>query len=230
MMNGSTRPYLPPSLNLLVAGEDGSATLRQQEEERMRKAAFEAGHRRGVEEGLSRGRAEGTADAETAAAARLEAEVLRRARQGASLAAEALESLLAKREEERQALDTAMRQTIAAAMEILAPTLFAHTTGAEISALVTEALAERGEDIILLTAHPDTLAAMKQDGFPQPQDTPPRLRLLPEPSMPPGSAEASWVNGGLVHRPHALLSRVQAILGTTGTTPLQTETSQELTP
>jgi flagellar biosynthesis/type III secretory pathway protein FliH len=203
-MRTSTRPYLPPSINLLLAGEDGSAALRRQEEERMRNAAFDAGHRRGIEEGLAQGHA--------------------------SLAARALETLLSTRAQDRRSLDADTRATLVAALEAIAPTLLAQAAGAEIAALVAEALTERGEDIILLTAHPDTLEAMRQEGCPQPQEAPSRLRLLPEPTMPPGSAEASWVSGGLIHRPDALLARVLAILDASRATHAPSETLQEITP
>jgi flagellar biosynthesis/type III secretory pathway protein FliH len=229
-MRTSTRPYLPPSINLLLAGEDGSAALRRQEEERMRNAAFDAGHRRGIEEGLAQGHAEGAAQAEAAASQRLEAEVAQRASQGASLAARALETLLSTRAQDRRSLDADTRATLVAALEAIAPTLLAQAAGAEIAALVAEALTERGEDIILLTAHPDTLEAMREEGFPQPQEAPSRLRLLPEPTMPPGSAEASWVSGGLIHRPDALLARVLAILDASRATHAPSETLQEITP
>ncbi|MBC9207761.1 hypothetical protein IBL26_13025 [Roseomonas aerophila] len=229
-MRTSSRPYLPPSLNMLLAGEDGSTTFRLQEEERMRNAAFDAGRRRGLEDGLAQGRAEGAAQAEAAAHARLEAEVAQRASQGATLAAQALDSLLARRAEDRRILDADTRASLVAALETVVPTLLARAAGAEIAALAAEALTERGEDIILLTAHPETLEAMRQEGFPQPQEAPSRLRLLPEPTMPPGSAEASWVSGGLVHRPDALLARVLAILDANRATPAPSETLQEIAP
>lgn len=207
------RPYLPPSLGVLLAGEDGSAAVRQQEEERMRAAAFEAGRRRGLEEGLTQGRAEGTAQAREEAAQALEAEVAQRSSQGAQRAAQALEQLLATRAEDRRALDTDARATLVAALEAVLPSLLTRAAGAEVAAMLAEALSERGEDVILLTAHPDTLAAIQAEGFPLPQEAPARLRLLPEPNMPPGSAEASWVSGGLIHRPDALAARALAILG-----------------
>ncbi|MBC9177922.1 FliH/SctL family protein [Pseudoroseomonas ludipueritiae] len=206
------RPYLPPSLGALLAGEDGSAAARRQEEDRMRAAAFEAGHRRGLEEGLAQGRAEGAAQAQEEAARRLEAEVAQRGSQGAHRAAQALEHLLAARAEDRRALDTDARVALVAALEAVLPSLLARAAGAEVAAMLAETLAERGEDVILLTAHPETLAAIQAEGFPPLQEAPARLRLLPEPSMPPGSAEASWVSGGLIHRPDALAARALAIL------------------
>jgi flagellar biosynthesis/type III secretory pathway protein FliH len=206
------RPYLPPSLGALLAGEDGSAAVRLQEEERMRATAFEAGRRRGLEEGLAQGRAEGAAQAREEAAQALEAEVAQRGSQGAHRAAEALEQLLAARAADRRAMDTDARAALVAALEAVLPSLLTRAAGAEVAAMLAEALTERGEDVILLTAHPDTLAAIQAEGFPPPPETPARLRLLPEPTMPPGSAEASWVSGGLIHRPDALAARAIAIL------------------
>jgi flagellar biosynthesis/type III secretory pathway protein FliH len=211
-MMPQARPYLPPSLGALLAGEDGSAAARLQEEDRMRAAAFEAGRRRGLEEGLAQGRAEGAAEARSEAARLLEAEVAQRSSQGAQRAAQVLERLLAARAEDRRAMDTDARAALFAALEAVLPSLLARAAGAEVAALLAEALAERGEDVILLTAHPDTLAAMQTEGFPRPQQAPARLRLLPDPEMPPGSAEASWVSGGLIYRPDALVARALAIL------------------
>lgn len=178
----------------------------------MRATAFEAGRRRGQEEGLNQGRAEGAAQAHEEAARALEAEVAQRTGQGAQRAAQALEQLLATRAADRRAMDADTRATIIAALRAVLPGLIARAAGAEVAAMLAEALAERGEDVILLTAHPDTLAAVQAEGFPPPQEAPARLRLLPEPTMPPGSAEASWVSGGLVYRPEALAARVLAIL------------------
>ncbi|MBO1076056.1 hypothetical protein [Roseomonas marmotae] len=210
-MTPMARPYLPPSLGALLAGEDGSAA-RLREEERLRAAAFEAGRRRGHEEGLAQGRGEGAAQAEAAAAARLEDELSRRAAQGAQLAAQALERLLAERAEERRVMDGEARAAVVAALEAVFPQLLARAAGAEVAAMLAEAVSMRGEDVILLTAHPETLAALQRDGFPPTGDAPSRLRLLPEPAMPPGSAEASWVSGGLVYRPDVLAAQAIAIL------------------
>jgi flagellar biosynthesis/type III secretory pathway protein FliH len=221
------RPYLPPSLGALLAGEDGSAAARMQDEERMRAAAFEAGRRHGLEEGLAQGRAEGAAGAREAAARALEAEVAHRAGQGAQRAAQVLEQLLAARAEDRRALDADARAAVFAALEAVLPRLLSRAAGAEVAAMLAEVLAERGEDVILLTAHPDTLAAMQAEGFPPLQEAPARLRLLPEPGMPPGSAEASWVSGGLIYRPDALVARALAILDAPRAS---SDSSQEIKP
>lgn len=213
-MNVIARPYMPPSIGLLLADEDGSAASRRQAEERLRAGAFDAGHRRGLEEGLAQGRAQGAAEAAAEAARVLERTVAERAAQGAGAAVQALHRLLERRAEDRRAMDTDARAAVLAALEAVLPALLERAAGGEIAALLAEALTERGEDVILLTAHPDTLAAMQREGFPatQPQPQPARIRLLPEPAMPPGAAEASWVSGGLIHRPEALVARALAIL------------------
>jgi flagellar biosynthesis/type III secretory pathway protein FliH len=230
-MSGSTaRPYLPPSIEALQSGEDGTTVVRRLAEERMRNIAFDAGLKRGLEDGLAQGRAEGATLAEAEAARQMEAEMARNASLGANLAARALGQLLDARAEDRRLLDTDTRAAVLAALEAVLPALLATAAGAEIAALVAEVLAERGEDIILLTAHPDTLAAMRRDGFPAPQTDPPRLRLLPEPAMPPGSAEASWVSGGLIYRPDALVARALAILGPPHAPATPPDTLQETRP
>jgi flagellar biosynthesis/type III secretory pathway protein FliH len=206
------RPWLPPSLGLLLEDEHGTAAGRRQEEERLRAGAFDAGRRRGLEEGLAQGRAEGAAEAAADAARVLEQAVAERAAQGAGAAVAALHRLLERRADDRRALDTDARAALFAALQAVLPALLAHAAGGEIAALLAELLVERGEDVILLAAHPDTLAAMQREGFPELQSQPARIRLLPEPAMPPGAAEASWVSGGVIHRPEALVARALAIL------------------
>jgi len=227
-MNLGSRPYLPPSLGVLLARDDGGTATRALEEERLRASAFEAGRRRGAEEGRAQGRAEGAAEAAAEAARVLEAAVAERAAQGAGAAAEALQVLLGRRAEDRRAMDADTRATLAAALGAVLPALLARAAGGEIVALLAGLLAERGEDVILLSAHPDTLDAMRREGFPALQAQPARIRLLPEPAMPPGAAEASWVSGGLIHRPEALVARALAILAAPDVAP--PETPQEHAP
>jgi flagellar biosynthesis/type III secretory pathway protein FliH len=228
-MNLGPRPYLPPSLGALLARDDGGTATRALEEERLRASAFEAGRRRGAEEGRALGRAEGAAEAAAEAARALEAAVAERIAQGAGAAAEALHALLGRRAEDRRAMDADTRATLAAALGAVLPALLARAAGGEIVALLAGLLAERGEDVILLSAHPDTLAAMRREGFPPLQEQPSRLRLLPEPAMPPGAAEASWVSGGSIHHPEALVARVLAILEAPAAAP-PPETLQENAP
>ncbi|HWX51631.1 MAG TPA: hypothetical protein VNZ61_26610 [Roseomonas sp.] len=218
------RPFQPPPLLALVAEEDGSAAARLLAEERIRATALEAGRQRGLEEGLARGRAEGLAAGRAEAERAMQAELAQRSRQGAASAAAALEMLLARRAEERAELDAALRDTLAAALNALFPTLLARAAGGEVVALVSAALVERAADMITLRAHPDTLAAAQVEGFPgQPQ--PDRVRLLPDDTMSPGQAEAVWADGGLTYDPAALRARVLAALGA----PVSTETDAAAT-
>jgi flagellar biosynthesis/type III secretory pathway protein FliH len=222
------RPYLPPSLGLLLEDEHGTAAGRRQEEERLRAGAFDAGRRRGLEDGLAQGRAEGAAEAAAEAARVLEQAVAERAAQGAGAAVAALHRLLEQRAEDRRAMDTDARAALFAALQAVLPALLAREAGGEIAAVLAAVLCERGEDVILLTAHPDTLEAMQREGFPALQPQPARIRLLPEPAMPPGAAEASWVSGGLIHRPEALVARALAILAPPAAAP--SEILQEQAP
>lgn len=206
------RPFQPPPLLSLVAGEDGGTAARLLAEERIRATALESGRQRGLEEGLARGRAEGLAAGRAEAERMLRAEMAQRSQQGAASAAAALEALLARRAEERRQLDAELRATLAAALHALFPTLLARAAGAEVVELVSAALAERAAETITLRAHPDTLAAAQAEGFPG-QTHPGRVRLRPDDTMPPGQAEATWADGGLAYDPAALRARVLVALG-----------------
>ncbi|MDQ1077553.1 hypothetical protein [Pseudoroseomonas cervicalis] len=210
------RPYHPPSLTALIADEDGTTAARLAAEERIRAIALETGRQRGLEEGLARGRAEGRAAGRAEAEREAAEEQARRGEKGAALAATALERLLARRAEDRRLLDADLRAALVAALEAVFPTLLARAAGGEVAALLAEALTERAADRITLRAHPETLAAMQAEGFPgrdQTQDPAGRVRLLPDPALPEGQAEAGWADGGLIYDPAALLQRVLATLG-----------------
>jgi flagellar biosynthesis/type III secretory pathway protein FliH len=207
------RPFQPPSLLTLISDEDGSTAMRLLAEERIRNAALAAGRQQGMDEGLRLGREEGIAAARAEAERGLQAELSRRGEQGAAAAAAALETLLAQRQADRAGLDAELRTALAAALEAMFPILLAHAVGGEVAALLSAALTERGADHLILRAHPDTLATAQADGFPSLPFPEERLRLLPDPAMPPGRAEASWADGGLVYDPAALKAQVLAILG-----------------
>lgn len=206
------RPYQPPSLLALVAGEDGSAAARLLAEERIRAAALESGRRQGLEEGLRQGHAEGLEAGRAEAEARLRTELAAEGRRGAAAAAAALEALLARREEDRRQLDAGLRAALTAALEAVFPSLLARAAGGEVAALVAAALTGRAPEAVLLRAHPDTLSAFEAEDFLGPAH-PERVRLLPDPAMPPGQAEAAWGEGGLVYDPAALMARVLGVLG-----------------
>jgi flagellar biosynthesis/type III secretory pathway protein FliH len=211
-MNGLSRPFHPPALTALVADEDGSAAARLRAEERIRSSALEAGRLRGLEEGLAQGRAEGREAGRAEAAREAEAELARRGLHGAAAVAAALERLLQQRAEDRRLLDADLRAALVAALEAVFPALLARAAGGEVAALLAEALTERAADTITLRAHPATLAAAQKDGLPG-LDAPARLRLLPDPGLPEGQAEAGWADGGLLYDPAALMARVLAVLG-----------------
>ncbi|MFC7611437.1 FliH/SctL family protein [Teichococcus aestuarii] len=207
------RPFQPPPLRVLIADEDGS-TAALAAEERIRLQALELGRQRGFEEGMARGRSEGEAASRALAEQAMQAALATRGQQGAVAASEALQALLKRRAEDRRQLDAELRAALVAALEAVFPVLLAHAAGGEVAALLAQALTERGTDTITLQAHPDTLSAAEQDGFPA-GPLPDRIRLLPDPTMPPGQAEARWTNGGLLYDPAALMARVLAILGDT---------------
>ncbi|WBV45546.1 hypothetical protein [Pseudoroseomonas cervicalis] len=215
------RPYHPPSLSALIADEDGTTAARLAAEERIRAIALETGRQRGLEEGLARGRAEGRLAGRAEAEREAAEEMARRGETGAALAASALERLLAGRAEDRRLLDADLRAALVAALQALFPTLLARAAGGEVAALLAEALTERAADRITLRAHPATLAAMQADGFPG-RDQPERVRLLPDPALPEGLAEAGWADGGLIYDPAALLQRVLATLGAADAMPQET--------
>lgn len=206
------RPFHPPALTALIADEDGSAAARLRAEERIRSTAFESGRARGLEEGVALGRAEGRETGRAEAAREAQAEILRRGLHGAAAAAEALEQLLERRAEDRRLLDADLRAALVAALQAVFPQLLAHAAGGEVAALLAEALTERAADTITLRAHPATLAAAEKDGLPG-LEAPARLRLLPDPAMPEGQAEAGWKDGGLLYDPAVLMERVLAVLG-----------------
>ncbi|ONG48353.1 hypothetical protein BKE38_22055 [Pseudoroseomonas deserti] len=206
------RPFHPPALTALIADEDGSAAARLRAEERIRSTALEAGRMRGLEEGLALGRAEGREAGKAEAAKEARAELARRGLRGAAAAAEALEQLLARRAEDRRMLDADLRAALVAGLQAVFPALLARAAGGEVAALLAEALTERAADTITLRAHPATLAEAEKDGLPG-LEPPVRLRLLPDPTLPEGQAEAGWSDGGLLYDPAALMGRVLAVLG-----------------
>ncbi|MFC3126156.1 hypothetical protein ACFOD4_13895 [Pseudoroseomonas globiformis] len=218
------RPYQPPSLLALISDEDGTTASRMLAEERIRSAAFAAGRQQGLEEGLRLGREEGLVVARGEAERDLQAELLKRGQQGAAACAAALQALLSRRDEDRRALDAALRAALGAALQAVFPVLMSRAVGSEVAALAVAALTERGEDMLTLHAHPDTLAAARTDGLVMPE----RLRLRPDPALPIGQAELAWGEGGLLYDPAALQAQVLALLGAPAA-PAST-TIQEISP
>lgn len=215
-----TRPFMPPSLGSLAEG-DGTAAARALTEERISAAAFDAGHARGFAEGMARGRLEGAAAGREEAERQAQAASAARERDGTKVIEAALAALLAARAEDRRGLDAEARATLAAALNVLAPALLAGAIGAELTAIIAEAIENRGRDDVVLRAAPETLAAIQQGESPV---LPEQLRLMPDPTMPAGVAEANWGSGGLRFDVESLNARVLAILGQV---PAGPATSQE---
>jgi flagellar biosynthesis/type III secretory pathway protein FliH len=211
-MSLQIRPFTPPSLQALIANEDGTAAARLLSDERIRAVAEAAGRREGFAEGLAQGRAESLASARATASREAQEEMARRGLQGAAAAAEALQTLFAWREADRRGLDADLRAALVAALQVVLPGLLARAAGGEVAALLAQALTERAADTITLRAHPTTLAEMQREGCPAPVQAG-RLRLLPDDSIAPGHAEAAWVDGGLLYDPQALVTQVLAVLG-----------------
>ena len=200
------RPFMPPPLASLGLGGDANGHGADQ---RQVQAAFQAGRAQGLEEGRAQGRKEGLAAGQQQGLSQAEAHSAERERQGLGALNNALASLLANREADRQAMDAAGRAALAALLDLVAPTLLASGLGAELQAVLAEALERRGTDKVTLRAHPKTLAALPPGAAAAPAE---QLHLLPDTAMAPGTAEASWQGGGLLFNPPALLARMRAIL------------------
>ncbi|WP_456306548.1 hypothetical protein, partial [Paracraurococcus ruber] len=116
---------------------------------------------------------------------------------------------------------------LAATLAALLPALAAREAGREAVALAAALLAERAPEEVALRAHPDTLAAMRAEGFPDAGQAA-RISLQPDPGLPPGTLEAAWQGGGLRHDPAALAARVLEVLGAApGAAPGATGRQQE---
>ena len=204
-----TRPFIPPQIDALTDGE-GALAARAMAEERISAAAFEAGHARGLAEGMARGRQEGIAAGREEAERSAQAAAAARERDGTKVVEAALAALLAARAEDRRAIDAEARATLVAALSALAPTLLNGSVGGELAALIGEALESRGSETVVLRAAPETLAAYQQGAPAIPAD---QLRLVADPALPAGTAEASWGSGGLVFDAESITARALAILG-----------------
>jgi flagellar assembly protein FliH len=227
------RPFLPPSLEAL-SGADGMVAARIAAEAQLRDAAFADGHARGLAEGLTRGRLEGVATGRLEGQAEAEAGFAEQRRHGAMAAEQALVDLATARSEDRAALDREVRTALAAVLTLVVPALLEREAGANLLALLAEAMTQRTADRIVVRAHPDTLALLEPGGFPAAGPLPglaageaERLLLEPDPAMPPGAATAAWTGGGLLIDPRTMAARALAILG-----PIPTEIrpQQEMTP
>jgi hypothetical protein len=117
----------------------------------------------------------------------------------------ALDRLLASRDTAERALEHAARSVLVSALRRLFPVLLASAAGAELTALIGEALAIRAPGTLGVRAHPGTLAGLAGAA-------PAGITLTPDPSLAPGAAEMSWSGGGLSFDPAGLLERMATLL------------------
>lgn len=213
--NAPLRPFLPPPLESLAppaSGAEGEAE-HPGEARRHHDQGYRAGFAAGLERGHAEGHRAGFADGLRQAGEAASAEVERSRREGVGALRAGIAELLAGRAEDRAAQERDLRATLAASIALIAPALARRSLGAELEALVGEAMAQRGEAGVSLRAHPETLAALPAGA------AGPGLSLRPDPSMRKDTAEASWGRGGLVFSAEALAERLLAILAPPDTRP-----------
>lgn len=207
-----SRRFVPPAIAALAAAgahalsEAGVRTLGEAGERLYGEGRLEglrAGHETGVEEGR---RAAEMALQPLLVAAEAE---LTRLRAGADLAA-SVERLIDQRETDRAEMERMLRETLAASLAVVVPALLETVAGYEAAALIAATLAEREDERLILSAHPDTLATLPDAAcsaeFTQ------RVEQRTDPAAVPGVLRLAWVGGGLLHDPAALLTRVLATI------------------
>ncbi len=202
-----SRRFVPPAVAVLLAerGEAAPAIGGAREK------SYAEGHAEGLRDGHAAGLEEGRLAAQAAVQPVLEAAEaeLVRLRAGAEVAA-ALALVLEARAADRAEMERTLRETLAAALSVLVPAMLATTPGREAAALIAETLAERAAERLTLSAHPDTLALVRQAAPPAGfQDN---LAQLADPAAPPGALRLTWAGGGLLHDPSALLGRVLELI------------------
>jgi hypothetical protein len=203
----SRRFHPPPLAGFYASPEaDQAQTLAE-----TRDLGFAEGHSAGMQKGYESGFMEGAA--ETRAALQPELDALRESsgnRERRVGVADALRRVLAARDTDLAAVERASREVAVAALQALFPTLLAKAAGAEIAAMLADALAERAPETLILRAHPDTLATIAAETATERATG----RLTPEalPDMPFGAADAVWAGGGITFDPAALLARVTSVL------------------
>jgi hypothetical protein len=198
------RRFIPPPIQAfdLSAGAGEQDVLGP-----VRDAAHEVGYEAGHREGRIAGLAEGEARALAVSGpevARLQS--LLDEQTACNSVAHALAQLLAARDADRRKLEMETRQAIAAALDVLFTSLMSLTIGAEIVALVEEALTARAPEEITVRASAETIAAVAARGIPDGGST--RVTLLPTADQPYGAVDIIWSGGGLTFDPTALLRKV----------------------
>ncbi|PPQ27612.1 FliH/SctL family protein [Rhodopila globiformis] len=201
-----SRRFIPPAIDALREGPRYEAAC---ERAQAREEGFADGLRAGRQEGFATGVEQGEQQARAAYQAELEQLRVTYARQhtvGEVLMA--LEQLHAARAETRLALEAAARAVIAAALDVIFPTLLAQAAGQEIVALLGDAFRDRGSESLVVQAHPDTIAAIRKQGL----DETGGLSLLADDTLAPGAVATAWSGGGFSFEPDALLAQVTALL------------------
>ena len=202
------RRFVPPPIEALrpcaVPGEiDALGAMRQ------------AGYQEGFAAGQRSGHAEGFAEAE----ARTRAEWAKDTTEwrikldeltACNTISHGLAQLLAARSADYLTLARQTREAIGAALDLLFPALMAHAIGAEVLALIEQALTDRAPEEITVRASAETIAATSAQGIPSASSM--RLRLRPTPDYPPYKADISWTGGGLLYEPEILLRKVTDVL------------------
>jgi hypothetical protein len=168
---------------------------------------YEAGHRAGHAAGLADGEAQALA-ANGREVARLQ--TMLDEQKACNSVADALAQLLAARDADRQQLERQTRTAVAAALDVLFPPLMSLTIGAELVALIDQALTARTSEEITVRVSAETIAAISACGIPDCGAT--RVTLLPTADQPRGVAEIAWSGGGLTFDPAALLHKVTALI------------------
>lgn len=200
--------FVPPALEVLRPSQAGET---DSELNKVREGGFAEGYALGTREGRLAGVREGEARAREAAQAEVVEMRGRFAKQDATARlADAVERVLAAREEADRALEHGARVAMTAALRMLFPALLASATGAEVVAVVREALVARAPDTLNLRAHPDTLALAAQGNLPEQVGG--RLTLSPDATLEHGAAVVTWSGGGLTFDPAALLEQVVGII------------------
>jgi len=197
------RPFVPPSVAALRP-----IIVMQSDDELVGApdAKFAEGHACGLLEGRLAGQREGEARARDELQAELVALREKLAtKEATNTVALALDRLLAARAETDRALQATARDVLVSALRTLFPALLARAAGAEVAAIVREAIAVRAPEPLSLRAHPDTLACLAGEAFEG-------LALAPDNTLNLGAAELTWSGGGLTFDPATLLERVEAVL------------------
>lgn len=210
------RPFVPRALSA-----DGLASIQQHRaasrlEDNARVQGYQQGQMDGQEQGFKDGEAAAREELEPRLAA-LEEALAERIR--ADSLADTLRSVLAARAEDQKRMDENCAAAIEAGLRLAFPTLIRAAEGREIAALLRQAIQERENDQLEVRAHPFTMERLRQAMQDMPAAAWSTVRMKPMPEMDSGSAEISWLNGGMVYDPNLLLDKMSRALGIDPTAP-----------